>query len=187
MRNAFIGLTLTLLLAACAPGVGPNPPQWNDDGTPIEYPLEGAWEGCVYTPAVADVECGYESPERGPYPGGAPPSTVPPTPGPDPEPEPPEPEPEPDPPEEDPDDGPNETPEDEGTGDDPPEDGEGGEGPGEDDEGPGEDDETPGEDDGALPETPGPPVGDCKPGWGHGDKNHCHDGPPGHDRDHPVF
>jgi len=22
----------------------------------------------------------------------------------------------------------------------------------------------------------------CKPGWGHGDKNHCHDGPPGQDK-----
>lgn len=25
---------------------------------------------------------------------------------------------------------------------------------------------------------PGPPE-DCKPGWGHGDPNHCHSGPPG--------
>ena len=26
----------------------------------------------------------------------------------------------------------------------------------------------------------GPHVtGHCKPGWGHGDKNHCHSGPPG--------
>ena len=23
-------------------------------------------------------------------------------------------------------------------------------------------------------------VQDCKPGWGYGDKNHCHSGPPGH-------
>jgi hypothetical protein len=23
---------------------------------------------------------------------------------------------------------------------------------------------------------------DCKPGWGFGDKNHCHSGPPGHSR-----
>lgn len=26
-----------------------------------------------------------------------------------------------------------------------------------------------------------PPVdGECKPGWGFGDKNNCHSGPPGH-------
>ena len=23
------------------------------------------------------------------------------------------------------------------------------------------------------------PTGPCKPGWGYGDKNHCHSGPPG--------
>jgi hypothetical protein len=27
--------------------------------------------------------------------------------------------------------------------------------------------------------TPVEPPVECKPGWGHGDKNHCHDGPPG--------
>jgi hypothetical protein len=25
-------------------------------------------------------------------------------------------------------------------------------------------------------------VAACKPGWGHGDKNHCHSGPPGHNK-----
>jgi len=41
------------------------------------------------------------------------------------------------------------------------------------------------------PEPPFGPPGDepdddCKPGWGWGDANHCHSGPPGHDRPHPV-
>lgn len=27
---------------------------------------------------------------------------------------------------------------------------------------------------------------DCKPGWGWGDKNHCHSGPPGGPSVHPV-
>jgi hypothetical protein len=28
------------------------------------------------------------------------------------------------------------------------------------------------------------PTKECKPGWGHGDKNHCHDGPPGWNKHH---
>lgn len=27
---------------------------------------------------------------------------------------------------------------------------------------------------------------ECKPGWGWGDKHHCHDGPPGGPSVHPV-
>lgn len=27
-----------------------------------------------------------------------------------------------------------------------------------------------------------PATSACKPGWGHGDKNHCHSGPPGQNR-----
>ena len=30
-------------------------------------------------------------------------------------------------------------------------------------------------------QTPTTVAGACKPGWGHGDKNHCHSGPPGPD------
>ena len=34
-----------------------------------------------------------------------------------------------------------------------------------------------------VPATPTEePTEECKPGWGHGDKNHCHDGPPGQER-----
>lgn len=29
--------------------------------------------------------------------------------------------------------------------------------------------------------------GECKPGWGLGDDNHCHEGPPGGPSVHPVF
>ena len=31
-----------------------------------------------------------------------------------------------------------------------------------------------------MPETP---TTMCKPGWGYGDTNHCHSGPPGHVKD----
>ena len=35
------------------------------------------------------------------------------------------------------------------------------------------------------PETEQPADDDgCKPGWGHGDKNHCHSGPPGLSEEH---
>jgi hypothetical protein len=29
--------------------------------------------------------------------------------------------------------------------------------------------------------------GECKPGWGWGDTNNCHSGPPGGPSTHPVF
>jgi hypothetical protein len=30
-----------------------------------------------------------------------------------------------------------------------------------------------------VPQTPPTTGGACRPGWGYGDKNHCHSGPPG--------
>lgn len=35
------------------------------------------------------------------------------------------------------------------------------------------------QDDGSGGGTKNPTAGECKPGWGYGDKNHCHTGPPG--------
>jgi hypothetical protein len=35
-----------------------------------------------------------------------------------------------------------------------------------------------------APETEEPAADECKPGWGHGDTNHCHSGPPGLSEEH---
>jgi hypothetical protein len=36
-----------------------------------------------------------------------------------------------------------------------------------------------------VPETTTTLAPSCKPGWGYGDKNHCHSGPPGLVGHHP--
>lgn len=148
MTRILLPLLLALLLAACAPSATSGVANADRPDEPLALKMDPPWSGCVYIPALYDIDCDYRDIDLG---GDAPATMVPPpdddiTAPPRPPNEPPA---EPEEPEE-----PGDEPRDEPDAPEEPE------------EDPNEGDEP-------------PPADDCKPGWGHGDENHCHDGPPG--------